>query len=72
MITDIILYMKVYTFVKQSIHKINRVPFFPNLHSAISSGCHFIWVPFFPVTFFLVPFFPVPFFPYPVLDRQPI
>ena len=44
-----------------------EVPFFPNLHSAISSGCLFFRVPFFPVSFFLVPFFPVPFFPTPIL-----
>ena len=37
-----------------------EVPFFPNLHSAISSGCLF-----FRVTFLSVPFFPVPFFPTP-------
>ena len=44
-----------------------EVPFFPNLHSAISSGYLFFRVLFFPVSFFLVPFFPVPFFPTPVL-----
>ena len=45
------------------------VPFFPNLHSAISSGGLFFRVTFFPVTFFLVTFFPVTFFPTPDIDR---
>ena len=47
-----------------------EVPFFPNLHSAISSGCLFFRVPFFPVPSFLVPFFPVPFFPTPIITNQ--
>ena len=48
-----------------------EVPFFPNLHSAISSGCLFFRVPFFPVPFFPVPFFPVPFFPTHVAHMSP-
>ena len=37
-----------------------EVPFFPNLHSAISSGCLFFRVPFFPGAIFSGDIFPTP------------
>ena len=46
-----------------------EVSFFPNLHSAISSGCLFFRVAFFPMPFFLVTCFPMPFFPTPDTTR---